>query len=609
LSAIVGYRLSIMLTASAVVFLVLRLMAGSETAPGFKAIRRSNPFPLVSLLLATALALALPLLLLPTPFDTDAQGFGYLSLMIREAGSISSLAPWHPEISYLYAPGALILFASLSDVFPGMPLSSIMMAAAHSAAFLFVWLASAFGRNLAGLSDQSMPRPVDGSAAGSDIWSMLAAAAAALSVGMWTALLDSHYTAIFGLLFTLAAVHCLLRYFRSGRLGDLAFTVLFFAATAITHADSAIVLGLGWLATVLLAPLGVDHPPRRRLLAATIVVPLATLLLLLPWLHSIRPLLTSELASPFVASAEHWRQMTLYHGMVWPGLALLGLGLLLRRPPAWSLVMAGWLVAIALVSLLDWKPLSPAGPVAGLFRFAYPFSLAWHGPTIPYLALGTAALAWLTRRSSASELGRWLTTGSVIAIGFLVAGLLLHPHLLAWSKRGPAIYGSLSSANDVQAMLWLRDHSPADARVLNYPGDLPGSRDWEAHWAPVITERDSVYFRWQPFFWVAGRSPGDKGEIGREQDRLLRFWLDPADETNAVLLRESGIEYVLVPEAIGNPTSLAEAWRWKPAAELPSTRSSPAQAGYLGLVFEAGGAQVYRVAPSDSPPASSSYAD
>ena len=66
-------------------------------------------------------------------------------------------------------------------------------------------------------------------------------------------------------------------------------------------------------------------------------------------------------------------------------------------------------------------------------------------------------------------------------------------------------------------------NSAPDARVLNYPGPH------EADWVPVIAERDSIYFRPQPFF----RGTED---VEAEQERLLAFWEDPSDPANAALL-------------------------------------------------------------------------
>jgi hypothetical protein len=184
-----------------------------------------------------------------------------------------------------------------------------------------------------------------------------------------------------------------------------------------------------------------------------------------------------------------------------------------------------------------------------------------------------------------------------VGVAVALLGFAFRHPLLEASRSLLGFQGSLASANDVLAMRWLRDHTPPGARVLNYPGDYENGRDWEAHWAPVISERNCVYFRWQPFFTVM--DPQDRAieSLREEQRALLDFWRDPADPASAALLREADIRYVLVPESVGDTESLARAWRWAPPALLPERRSSPSDADYLQLAFSAGGAQVYRTVP------------
>jgi hypothetical protein len=104
----------------------------------------------------------------------------------------------------------------------------------------------------------------------------------------------------------------------------------------------------------------------------------------------------------------------------------------------------------------------------------------------------------------------------------------------------------------------------------------------------VISERDCVYFRSQPFFLLI---PGGDGE----ERSFLGFWRDPADPNHLATLRDAGIEYVLVPEVVGDPASWERSWRWQPPALLPGVVSQPADAPYLQLAYRAGGAQVYQV--------------
>ena len=94
-----------------------------------------------------ALLFIVPVLVLPVPMDTDAQGFGYLALMARLGGGFDTLAPFHPEISYLYAPGFTAITAYLSQQL-GFGLHEIQFSVAAVLGFMLVWLAYDFGTEL-----------------------------------------------------------------------------------------------------------------------------------------------------------------------------------------------------------------------------------------------------------------------------------------------------------------------------------------------------------------------------------------------------------------------------------------------------------------------------
>ncbi len=174
-----------------------------------------------------------------------------------------------------------------------------------------------------------------------------------------------------------------------------------------------------------------------------------------------------------------------------------------------------------------------------------------------------------------------------------IIGLLLFAFsadVLALTKGRVGFFGAFASAADVQAMEWLKHNTPVDARVLNFPGtDFDNSH--EGDWVPVISERDSVYYRWQPFF------RGTEASLA-EQDRLRAFWRDPANPDHAALLADAGIDYVIVPQIVGNPASFETAWRWnEPFAWALPMESDVADAPYLEQVFEADGAAVYQLMP------------
>jgi hypothetical protein len=277
--------------------------------------------------------------------------------------------------------------------------------------------------------------------------------------------------------------------------------------------------------------------------------------------------------------------------------ALAAIGVLIglrKRTPAqvWMII---WLVGIVEFSTLGLLEKTFPHVMEPLLKYDYPFSLAWHGPIIPYTLLGGLALVWLADRLGGARMDRvvgWLAPVA-IALGVigLVAGLRYFDQLIDTSKKHLSIYGAFSSSADVDALIWLRDNAPADARVLNHPGPH------EADWAPVISERDSIYFRPQPFFRHTELAD-------EEQDALRAFWQNPADEANAALLTEYGVSYVLVPQVFGNPASFEDMLRWRrPVPEAESYRAGTvSDASYLRLVYENDGAQIYEVIPSAPAP-------
>jgi hypothetical protein len=544
-----------------------------------------------------AIAALSPLLALPVPMDTDAQGFGMLALAIRDGGTLDTLAPWRPAIAYLYSPGALLLFATTSHL-TGASMPAVMMGASHAAIVLIVWLAWELGAELAEYAmatGTSGPRGLERKR-----WSWATGVSAALSVGAWTALLDSHYTAIFGLLFLLAFVTAQLRYLRAGGRRDWIAAVVLAAAVPMTHADTGIILGMAAISLAAASCIGQPRMEWRRWLAASLGVPLGALAAVAPWLAVEWPLIRAGVQSPFEVDVSHWRQLVLFHGVASPLLAAAGAVIWLRLRQSWAIAMVIWLGLVVETSLLGLLERMVPAASERIYRFNFPFSLAWHGPIVPYLVLGAGALVWVLRRAAARSLSspgvRAIAVVGVTAVLAAVFGDVLLP----LSRRFVAFHGAFSSAADLGAMRWIRDHAPPGARILNYPGDYEHLRDWESHWAPVVTERDCVYFRMQPFF-ITLPSPSSHG--GRrdlaaaraEQEAFLAFWRDPADPTHAQRLAEAGIDYVLVPEAIGDPASLERAWRWQEPARMADVRSTPDRASYLTLAFAAGGAAVYRV--------------
>ena len=524
-----------------------------------------------------ALVFIAPALVLPVPLDTDAQGFGYLALMARLGSGFTTLAPFNPQIEYLYTPGFTMLAAYLSQQL-GQTMQYVQLAIGAVLSFLSVLLAFDLG---AELRDKRLGRAF--------------ALALLLGLGLFTAFMDSHYTALLGLVFALACVTFALRFLKHGHAADAAAAGLTLGAVALAHPDTLIILGLGYVPWLLTMWLGQPRPTVRRWLALALGVPLLALLAISPWLARIAPLLGAEIASPFVRSADHLRALLLYHGVWTLPAAALGAVILLRRRDQAGILAVSWLLLIVDFAAVGLSEALFGGLLAPVFRYDYPFSIAWHGPIIPFTILAGTALLWLWDRFIAPRYEPALQRAALPALGaaaaLIVLAALLNQPLLAASKGRVGFFGAFASRADVAAMDWLRQNTPADARVLNFPGTR-FDNSHEGDWVPVISERDSVYFRWQPFF------RGAESALA-EQDRLRAFWENPADPAHAGLLAAARIDYVIVPQIVGRPDSFADAWRWNtpPAWDFPM-RSAVSDAPYLELAFENDGAQVYAFAPA-----------
>lgn len=527
----------------------------------------------LSFLLAVILLLGAVITVLPVPLDTDAQGFGYLALTLRDGHDYLTLAPWHPEIEYLYSPAYTGLVADLSTRFD-LSISSLEMILGAITVILFVWAAYDLGSELEG------PRTARGL--------MLAAL---IGTGTFTAFMDSHYTALLALVFSLGFISFVLRFLQTRRWSNALLAAICLAAVPLSQPDITIALIIGYAPWLLVIGFSQPRPSLKTWLVLSVVIPLAALGMAGPWLISLTDLLKSGIESPFKVATSHWRTLVFMHGGLIVLLAVLGAGIGLRRRHPAHLLMMVWLVGIVEFSTLGLLEKAFPDLFRMLLKYNYPFSLAWNGPIIPYTVLGGTALVWLADRLGGESVDRLVARlaipVSVVAMIGIAAGVVFFQPLLKETKnRGVSFYGAFSSTADVKAMRWLRDHTPQDARILNHPGPQEGD------WVPVIAERDTIYFRPQPFF--RGTYLADA-----EQKALRDFWRDPANPDYAKLLNDAGISYVLVPQVFGDPTSFEDMLRWRhPIPEAASyLKSAVSAAPYLRLVYDYNGAQVYQVVP------------
>jgi len=524
-----------------------------------------------------ALIFLAPVLILPVPLDTDAQGFGYLGLMARLGGNFQTLAPWHPEISYLYSPGFSVLIAYLSHQL-NQGLQSVQISVGAVLGLLNVWLAYDMGSEI---RDKRLGRAM--------------ALTMLLSIGLFTAFMDSHYTTILGLVFSQAFLILAIRFQRRPTIADTVGGGLMLGALVLSHPDTTIILMLGYVPWLITMWFGQPRPTLKSWLVMVIGMPLIAIIAIAPWLWSIKDLIGSTIASPFTRDPSYWRILVLYHGVWIVPVALLGAIIGLRNRSQSVILAVGWLVLILEFSTLGILEGLAPNLLAPLLRYDYPFSIAWHGPIIPYAILGGVGLLWLWERYGTKRLTslspRWSYGMLAAGIVLTLLAIILSPQLLAFSKGLIGFYGAFSSADDVKAMQWIKQNTPPDARILNFPGTQKDNSQ-ESDWVPVIAERDSVYYRWQPFF------RNNEASIA-EQDRLRAFWENPANPAQADLLRSAKIGYVIVPQLVTNPASIDTMFRWHvPFTDLIHMQSAVSAAPYLQLVFDSNGAQVYQMKPS-----------
>lgn len=534
-----------------------------------------GPRDLLFFLLVALIFLA-PVLILPVPLDTDAQGFGYLGLMARLGGGFQTLAPWHPEVSYLYSPGFSVLIAYLSHQL-NQGMHSVQMSVGAVLAVLNIWLAYDMGSEI---RDKRLGRAM--------------ALAMLAGVGLLTAFMDSHYTTLLGLVFAQAFLVLVIRFQKHPTVADAVGGGLMLGALVLSHPDTTIILMLGYLPWLITMWFGRPRPTFRMWLVLAVGMPLIALIAIAPWLWSIKDLLGSNITSPFTRDIANLRVLLLYHGVWIIPVAIIGAIIGFRNRSQSVILALGWLAFIVEFSSLGILERLVPNLIAPLLRYDYPFSIAWHGPIIPFAILGGIGLFWLWERFAVTRTAtlspRWsygLLTGGII---FVLVAIALSPQLLAFSKGRIGFFGTFSSAADVQAMEWIKHNTPTDARILNFPGTQKDNSH-ESDWVPVIAERDTVYYRWQPFFH------NNEASLA-EQDRLRVFWDDPANPANADLLRSAGIKYVIVPQLVNEPASIDTMFRWRaPFTDLIKMQSSVADAPYLQRVFNSDGAEVYEVKP------------
>ena len=208
--------------------------------------------------------------------------------------------------------------------------------------------------------------------------------------------MDSHFTTLLALLFALAFLTYVVRFMRDHHLGDAIAAGLMLGAVVLSHPDMTIILILGYVPWLLTIWLSKPRPSLRTWLVLAIGIPLIAVIAISPWLLHIRDLLGANIVSPFEIDPNNWKLMIFNQGVVIVPFAILGAVIGLRKRDPLAILAVGWLLLVfdfsttgIIARLLPWLP---------ILRYDYPFSIAWHGPIIPYMILGGTGLLWLWDR-------------------------------------------------------------------------------------------------------------------------------------------------------------------------------------------------------------------
>ena len=434
-----------------------------------------------------ALVILLPLFHLPAAPGAQAQILGLHSLTARLGESFRSLAPLYPEAPVMIAPGFHALSAYLSQQLD-QPIPLTQLSAAAALFYLLVWLTYDFG---AEWQDKRLGRAM--------------AIAVLLCGGLYLSCLDGHFSELMGLLFMQACLLYALRCLRRFSLADMVAGGLMMGAVIYASLTASIILLFGFVSLCLLAWQS-PRVRRKPRLGLTFGFPLVALLGTAPWLVNSWDSLPPPSPSPFSADIALLGDIILGQGILIVPLAILGAWVGLRQSGDRRLVtgaMIGWLLLVldfALLGLLG--RLLP--PLAELVNAP---NLARHGVILPFGWLGGLALLhlWESRLSS-----RWrgrlrkaayplMMTAALLA---LLLGLAFQPimNVLRPLMRSPQ---NLINGDDIAAMIWLREHTAADAIVSAADGDA---------WLPIYAERQALDFRAARYFeWDEVELP-DRGQ-------------------------------------------------------------------------------------------------
>lgn len=420
-----------------------------------------------------ALFLLIPLLRFPSPLGDAGQIVGFHSLTTRDGGSFHSLAPFHLDEPVIVSPGFHALAAYLSAQLD-QPIPLIQFSAAAVLALLIIWLAYDFG---AELSDKRLGRAL--------------AASTLLSLGVFRSYLDGHFTELLALLFMAAYLLYALRLLRKFNLADMSAAGLMMGAVAYTSLSLSLLTLLSWIALLVLTWMQKRHSvTAASRWALTIGLPAVALLGIAPWLANNLAQILPISPSPFPADLSNILLIIRGQSIGIAILALWGIFVGLRRFP--HLRSVSQMMLIWLLLVIEFSTIGVIGSLLPpLGELTNAPNLARHGPILPFAWFGGLALLDIWDARLSPHLKRRLVRATypiiAIAVALLIGVAVAFEPLLNWFGFTPA---SLSR-DDIAAMTWLRDNTPAEAIVSAADGDA---------WLPLFAERRSTNFRAVRYF-------------------------------------------------------------------------------------------------------------
>jgi hypothetical protein len=547
--------------------------------------RKSLSFTIILILSIISLVfLSLPLVI-NVPFDVDGQGFGYMSLVVKQSGSITNLAPYNPEIEWVYSPAFPIFSAFISDTFD-IPLHVVMPVFSAIMAILLLIYGYEFGKRVK-----------------NKMFGFLFAFCQVCGIWLFLAFFDSHYAGILATFFLIVFIDYFFRTYEKPTKKNIFISSFALTGIFYSHPDTIFNFLIGFC-IFYLTVLFCRHKKKfdlKKYLTLFGIIPFLAVIFSLPYMIHVISILRKYSFEHvgFYTQLSNIKIMFIYGGVLVPILSVIGLYFAFKKRTAINILMITWFFAIIEFSsiglfeyIFSYLPFNP------LFLM-YPFGIAWHAPIIPLPFLAAITLYNLFIYFEKKKfifyifIKKNINLFLIIILFLLIGSIFFANKIILCSKKLPLpLYGEFSSYDDVNAMLWIKENTPEDALIFNYARAHPeypatSYSRFEGDWVPTITERKTVFFRNQPFFF-------NKEDSIEYQQSMFYAYYDPVNETSNLLIYKANIDYVIVPQMFENPNEFSKMYRWRYYKTFEQL-SSFDDADYLKLVYDSNGAKVYKV--------------